>query len=75
MKLAEQEVEDGTEEEEEEDEWEQQNPEGDSEDSQLECIEGQRNDRSLAMVPAYLTRNKKTKKLMEKARRRVPVTI
>ena len=73
MKVTEQEVEDGTEE--EEDEWEQQNPESDSEDSQLECIEGQRNDRNLAMVPAYLTRNKKKKKLMEKARRRVLVTI
>jgi hypothetical protein len=74
MKVAEQEeVEDGSEE--EEDEWEQQNPKSDSEDSQLECMEGQRDDRSLAVVPAYLTRNKKKKKLLEKARRRVPAKI
>ena len=43
MKVTEQEVEDGTEE--KEDEWEQGNPNSDSEDSELECIEGQRNDR------------------------------
>jgi hypothetical protein len=73
MKVAEQEVEDGSEE--EEDEWERQNPKSDSEDSQSECMEGQRNDHSLAVVPAYLTGNKKKKKLMEKARRRVPAKI
>ncbi|KIM72887.1 hypothetical protein PILCRDRAFT_15699, partial [Piloderma croceum F 1598] len=74
MKVTEQEeVEDGSEE--EEDEWEQQNPKSDSEDSQLECMEGQRDDRSLTVVPAYLTRNKKKKKLLEKARRRVPAKI
>jgi hypothetical protein len=70
MKVAEQEVEDGTEE--QEDEWEQQS---DSEDGELECIEGPRNDLGLAVVPTYLTRNKKKKKLMEKARRRVPAKI
>ena len=70
MKVAEQEVEDGTEE--QEDEWEQQS---DSEDGELECIEGPRNDLGLAVVPTYLTRNKKKKKLMEKARRCVPAKI
>src|ERR1700734_1329209 len=73
MKVADQEVEDSTEE--DEDEWEQQNPKSGSEDSQAECIEGQRNNHDHAVVPAYLTRNKKRKKLMERARRCVPAKI
>ena len=76
MKEVEQEDEGTEEEEEDEDEWQQRNPNSDDEsDDQLEWIEGPKNNRDLAVVPYYLTRNKKKKKLMAGTRRRVPAKI
>jgi hypothetical protein len=61
-------------EEEDEDEWEKKNKKSDS-DSERESMAGPRNDNSLTVVPSYLTQNKKKKKLMDGARRRVPANI
>src|ERR1700683_1935794 len=57
-----------------EDEWDKKHET--REDSDLEWMEGLKDDGNLAVVPAYLTQNtKKKKKLMEHARRRVPLKI
>ena len=44
----------------------------DSENSQVDCLEGQSNNYDLTVLPTYLTRHKKKKKLMEGTRKRVP---
>ena len=62
------------EEEEEEDEWKEK-VNSESEDGEVEQIEGLRIDKNLTALPRYLTRNKKKKKAMEGARRRVQATI
>ena len=58
---------------EDEDEWDEKDET--REDSDLEWMQGPKDDGNLAVVPAYLTRNKKKKKMMERARRRVPPKI
>jgi hypothetical protein len=58
-------------EDEDEDEWEKKNKGSDS-NSERECMDGTRKH---AVVPDYLTRNKKLMKIMKGARRRVPATI
>jgi hypothetical protein len=56
----------------EEDEWEERRTEkSDDDEDDLEWIEGL-NDGNLTTLPAHLKRNKKKKKLMEGARRRIP---
>jgi hypothetical protein len=74
IKQAEQEEEDDSADE-EEDEWEQKQPDDDDDDDDdPEFIEGLK-DGNLATLPLYLTQNKKKKKLMANARRRIPANI
>jgi hypothetical protein len=71
IEVGPQDVEEGSQ---DEDEWEKRNGESDS-DSERECIDGLGDKSNPAVVPSYLKRNEKMKKLMAGARRRVPVNI
>jgi hypothetical protein len=52
-----------------EEEDEECNQNSNSENSQVDCLEGPSNNYDLTVLPTYLTRHKTTKKLMEGTRK------